>query len=168
MPFDSDRRFRLWDYNVSHKQMLLRSPRSPDVEANLDIVMWGVEYLDLATSLDGLKMASASCEEHRRAERALGKVLDSSQVFCFASRDQRFLVVAAGFKVLENELDIFVSSLEYFAGTDPARTLGTVLAHSNARETAGPDTERGAGNGDGTHLPIPSPSSTTEAPPTAT
>lgn len=135
MPFDSDRRFRLWDYNVSHKQMLLRSPKSSDSEANVDIVMWDVEYLDLTTSLDGVKMAQASCEDLGRAERALGRTPDSSQVFCFLSGDRRFIVVAAGFKVLRNDLDIFDSSLEYFAGTRPARALGTVLAHSNGQGT---------------------------------
>jgi hypothetical protein len=168
MSFDSERRFRLWDYNVSHKQMLLRSPKSPDAATNLDIVMWGVEYLDLATSLDGVRMASASREEVERAERALGRPLDSSQVFGLISGDRRFIVVAAGFKVLENDLDIFDSSLEYFAGTDPGRALGTVLAHSKGSGAGGLDTERGAGNGAGTHLPLPSPSSTTEAPPAAT
>jgi hypothetical protein len=159
MPLDSDRRFRLWDYNISHKQMLLRSPKSPDADANVDIVMWGVEYVDLATSLDGVRMASASCEELKRVEQALGKALDSSQVFCFISGDRRFIVVAAGFKVLRNDLDIFDSSLEHFAGTDPARTLGTVLAHSKGPEPGGPSP--GRGNGDAACLPLSSPSSST-------
>ena len=161
MPFVSDRRFRLWDYNVSHQQMLLRSPRSLDSDINVDIVMWGVEYLDLATSLDGVTMASASAEELARAEQALGKDLDSSHVFCFISGDRRFIVVAAGFKVLENELDIFDSSLEYFAGTDPARTLGAVLAHCKWPETGVPDRKERTGNRNAAGLRIPStPSST--------
>jgi hypothetical protein len=130
MLFVSDRRFRLWDYNVSHNQMLIRSPKSVDVGTNVDIVMWGIEYIDIITTLDGLTMAIASLEERRRAEQSLGKDLESSQALCFISGGTRFIVVAAGFKVLENDLDIFDSSLEYFAGTDPARTLGIVLAHS--------------------------------------
>jgi hypothetical protein len=130
MPFDSDRRFRLWDYNVSHNQLLIRSPKSVDLGTNVDIVMWGIEYIDVITALNGVTMATASLEERRRAEQFLGKGLESSQVLCFISGGSRFIVVAAGFKVLENDLDIFDSSLEYFAGTDPARTLGTVLAHS--------------------------------------
>jgi hypothetical protein len=156
MPLVSDRRFRVWDYNVSHKQMLLRSPRSLDIETNVDIVIWGVEYLDLATSLDGVAMVPASVEEIGRAERALGRALDASHVFCLISGDRRFLVVAAGFKVLENELDIFDSSLESFAGTDPARALGTVLAHSTWPETGIPAREQGAGNGDTAILRLPS------------
>jgi hypothetical protein len=130
MPFVSDRRFCLWDYSVSHKQMLLRSPKSPDLPMNVDIVMWGVEYLDLATTLVEVAMTAPSVEEFTRAEQVVGRDLDPSQVHCFASGERRFVVVAAGFKVLTNDLDIFDSSLEYFAGTDPARDLGMVLAHS--------------------------------------
>jgi hypothetical protein len=132
MPLSSDRRFRFWDYNVSHDQMLIRSPKSFEFKTNVDIVMWGVEYLDLPTSLDGVTMASASLEELGRAEQSLGRKLGSSQVFCFISGDSHFLVVAAGFKILENDLDIFDSSLEYFAGTDSSRELGAVIAHSSS------------------------------------
>jgi len=130
MQFSSDRSFRLWDYSVSHKQMLLRSPKSPDVAMNVDIVLWGVEYLDLATSLEGLTITSPSREEVTRAGQAMGNTVDPSQVHCFASGDRRFVVVAVGFKVLRNDLDIFESSLEYFAGTDQSRDLGEILAQT--------------------------------------
>jgi hypothetical protein len=130
MTFVSDRRFSLWDYNVSHKQMLLRSPKSPDLQKNIDIVMWGVEYIDLATSFVDVAMTTPSAKEIVRVARALKRDLDPSQVHCFVSGKRRFVVVAAGFKILTNDLDIFDSSLEYFAGTDPARDLGLVLAHS--------------------------------------
>jgi hypothetical protein len=62
MTFVSDRRFSLWDYNVSHKQMLLRSPKSPDLQKNIDIVMWGVEYIDLATSFVDVAMTTPSAK----------------------------------------------------------------------------------------------------------
>jgi hypothetical protein len=130
MQFSSDRSFRLWDYSVSHKQMLLRSPKSPEVAMNVDIVLWGVEYLDLATSLQGLTIVSPTREDVTRAAQAMGGEVDPSHVHCFASEGRRFFVVADGYKVLRNDLDIFESSLEYFAGTDPSRDLGDVLAHS--------------------------------------
>jgi hypothetical protein len=130
MSFASERHFRIWDYNVSHKQMLLRSPKSPEVQVNIDIVMWGVEHLNLATSLRGVEMAAPVDDEVAGAAEALGWVPDRSSVHCLVSGGHRFVVVAAGFKVLRNNLDIFESSLEYFAGTDPARDLGEVLAHS--------------------------------------
>jgi len=130
MQFTSDRSFRLWDFSVSHKQMLLRSPRSPEAAMNIDIVLWGVEYLDVATSLQGLTIVSPTREDVARAGQAMGGEVALSHVHCFASEGRRFVVVAAGYKVLRNDLDIFESSLEYFAGTDPSRDLGEVLAHS--------------------------------------
>lgn len=130
MHFYSDRNFRIWDFSVSHKQMLLRSPRSSEVATNLDIVLWGVEYLELATSLQGLAIISSTPEDVARASLMLGSELDPSHVRCFASEGRRFVLVAAGYKVLKNDLDIFESSLEYFAGTDASRNLGEILAHS--------------------------------------
>ncbi len=111
--FQSDRKFRLWDYKVSHNQALIRSPRKPDIATNVDIVFWGVERLDLPTNLDGLQMSKGDDDE-----------------FIIESGGQRFVVVADGCKVLENGLDIFESSLEGFASTDDERDLGNVLAHS--------------------------------------
>ena len=56
MSFVSERRFCLWDCNISHKQLLLRSPRTPEIATNIDIVLWGVEFLQLPTVLDGVAM----------------------------------------------------------------------------------------------------------------
>lgn len=111
--FSSERRFRLWDYKVSHKQLLIRSPRGADVETNVDLVFWGVERMDLATSFDGLVLSTTD-EGH----------------FQIQTDGKFFQVVASGFKVLENSLDIFDSSLEGFAATSENRDLGTLLAHS--------------------------------------
>ena len=130
MPFVSTRQFRLWDYSVSHNQMLLRSPRSPEVPTNIDVVFWGVQYLEMPTMLDGIEMGEATSDESEAMERFAGKNFKTSDVHWIVSRHERFLVVASGFKVLENDLDIFDSSLEYFAGTDSNRNLGKVLSHS--------------------------------------
>jgi hypothetical protein len=130
MSFSSERAFRLWDYNVSHNQLLLRSPRGPDVATNIDVVFWGVEYLAIASALHGIAMIPCGVEDRAKVEDALGKSCDPASLYCLQSESRRFVVYAAGFKVLENTLDIFSSSLEYFAATDSSRDLGAVLAHS--------------------------------------
>lgn len=124
------RLFRLWDYNVSHNQLLLRSPRSPDVSKNIDIVFWGVQYIGIPTALAGIEIDEATTGDMQLAEQMLGRALDSSDVRPIVSRERRYLIVASGFKVLENELDIFESSLEYFAGSDPNRNLGAFFPHN--------------------------------------
>ncbi len=130
MLFSSDRHFRIWDYNISFDQMLLRSPASPEIAMNVDVVLWGVEYLDMVTSLQGLTIVSPSDEDVTRAREAIGREIDTSHVRRFESQGRRFVVVASGFKVIRNNLDIFESSLTYFGATDPPRDLGEVLARS--------------------------------------
>lgn len=131
MIYESERNFRIWDYNISHKQMLMRSPMAPGVAENIDIFLWGVEYLDLPTGLDGLSIASATAEEATQIAQLLPSRIRLPRVFCFESNGHRFLVAAWGFKVLQNQLDIFQSSLEYFAGTDPQLDRGKVIAQSD-------------------------------------
>jgi hypothetical protein len=38
----SNRKFKLWDYDVSHRQLLLRSPKSEKFDTNLDIIFLDV------------------------------------------------------------------------------------------------------------------------------
>jgi hypothetical protein len=47
----SDRYFQLWEYQVSHGMLLLRSPRSPEHQTNLDVLFHGVEYVFRLSSL---------------------------------------------------------------------------------------------------------------------
>jgi hypothetical protein len=131
MSFSSGRRFRVWDYNVSHNQLLLRSPISPDGDThNIDVIFWGVEYLEITTVLHALTMVPPTAEDREHVQHMTGKPCDTSDLYCILSGERRFRVLALGFKVLRNQLDIFESSLEYFAGTDENRNLGEVLAHS--------------------------------------
>lgn len=130
MRFASERRFRIWDYNVSHNQMLLRSPKSPEVAKNIDIVFWGVEFVGIPTALDTVELALVEKDEKVIGEFLPVKTHEAANVYRLVSRERQYFVVAGGFKVLENELDIFDSSLEYFGGPDPARNLGEVLSHS--------------------------------------
>ena len=123
--FQSDRKFKLWDYRVSHNQALIRSPRSPDISTNVDLVFWGVEYLSVPSTFDGIAMTKAD------AMAANGFTPSSNgDVFVIETSGESFVIVAAGCKVLENGMDIFESSLEGFAATDENRDLGNVLAHS--------------------------------------
>ncbi|HEY5312920.1 MAG TPA: hypothetical protein VIK18_10395 [Pirellulales bacterium] len=130
MRFASERKFRIWDYNVSHNQLLLRSPKSPEVAKNIDIVFWGVEYIGIPAALDGIELAQVEKDDKARRELLPGESREAANVYRLASSQTQYFVVASGFKVLENELDIFDSSLEYFGAPDPARDLGEVLSHS--------------------------------------
>lgn len=108
-----DRTFKLWDYNVSHNQMLLRSPKTSTLPTNIDIVFVGVEYLELPTKIEGLTLVQPDAADRQRVV-ALGELAHGSEIFAIQARDCRHLVVAAAMRIYENDLDIFESSLEQF------------------------------------------------------
>ena len=110
----SSRTFRVWEYDVSHKQLLLRSPRDGTHSKNIDLVFVGVEYLDLPTSLHGVTIGTAVDTDVGRARDALGKPVGTNEVFVLESGRRRCLVVAASGRIEENDLDLFETSLERF------------------------------------------------------
>lgn len=131
MVFDSSREFSVWDYNVSHAQLLIRSPKSTEMSDNIDIVFWGVKYVEIPTSFVGLSLSVAGGDAIQRVKGVAGVPCEKETVFFISVADgRRFIVVSQGFKVLRNKLDIFDSTLEYFAATDTKRDLGEVMAHS--------------------------------------
>lgn len=108
----SNRTFQLWEYRVSHGSLLIRSPQGPNARTNVDLICSGVEYLAVPTLLSGVEIMSPTSEELRRLEQTLEMQLAASSVIILASSGKRFPIVAAGFKVDENELDIFASPFE--------------------------------------------------------
>ena len=60
----------------------------------------------------GVELAKPTLEELRQLEQTLGKQLTASSVVILVSAGQRFPVVAASFKVEENERDVFESAFE--------------------------------------------------------
>jgi hypothetical protein len=129
MYFTSDRTFKLWDYRVSHEQMLLRSPRTPQIETNIDVVFWGVEWIELPTVLAGVGLMAPDADEAAAITRRHKGVEDGS-LYCIASGGDRYFIAAQGFRVLQNVLDIFDSTLVNPAFDRPIEEYGVVLAHS--------------------------------------
>lgn len=109
------RDFRMWDFRVSHDQLLLRSPKTADNPRNLDVAFVGVEFVGLPTMLERLAIDDAQEADFRRADAALGVAVPRHRVFVIESGARRYIVVAAAMKVFENDLDLFESSLESFA-----------------------------------------------------
>lgn len=130
MYYLSDRSFKLWDYNVSHNQLLLRSPQSLDFDFNIDVVFWGVKYLDIKTHINGITIVPKPISEYNNTLIRINENESDLNVYMIESHDRCNLIAASGFKVLQNNLDIFDSSLYYFAGTDTSRNIGVVIAHS--------------------------------------
>jgi hypothetical protein len=103
-----DRRFQLWEYNVSHGSLLVRSPRGPKVDSNIDIVFVGVRFLSAPRHLRGLELDRGSQEDIDHVMAEVGEI-DPDKVFVLSSAGRRHLVLAAAHQVSEHQGNIFDS-----------------------------------------------------------
>ena len=111
-PSFSKRHFQLWEYKVSHGSLLIRSPKTQELETNVDLICVGVEYFEMPRHLREFAMKAASVQEIARLSDILNKQLKSSSVRIIVSEGRRFPIVAAGFKISENDSDIFQSPFD--------------------------------------------------------
>ncbi len=115
----SDRTFKIWEYQVSHGQLLIRSPKAPATNAaperttNIDLAFVGVEYMALPRVFRGLELSDPTREELKQLELLLGRPLEPENVRMLVSEGRRFSVVASSFTVSENDWDIFESPFEF-------------------------------------------------------
>lgn len=112
-PIRTDRKLRMWEYRVSHDQLLLRSPKD-GASRNLDIVFVGVQYVALPARLDGVEIGRGTEDDVLRAEQACGKPVAADRVFSVHTGGGQYMIVAASVRMFENDLDMFESSLESF------------------------------------------------------
>lgn len=101
------RRFQLWDLCVTHARLLIRSPIEEEggerPSRNLDLIVHGLEYVELPQILNGIEFVAPSREEIARVRAAIGDRLDfDNEVRVIASEGKRFLVVAWQFQELES------------------------------------------------------------------
>jgi hypothetical protein len=129
MNYQSDRHFQLWDYTVGHAQVLLRSPASRDDPFNIDVVLVGVDKLEIPTRMQGLTIVGPEPTSSRPG--------DPTGVFRLTSGDKAYAIVAAACRVTRNQLDLMESSLEYF-GPDQGGDPGEILCQSGTKPLAEP------------------------------
>ncbi|RKG79539.1 hypothetical protein D7W82_30735 [Corallococcus sp. CA049B] len=110
----SERVFRVWEFRVSHDQLLIRSARTAQHPQNLDVIFAGVDYLELPTKLGEIEITSPMVDDLRKVQAAFREGVTERDVHVIVSGGRRFVVVAAKMTVVKNDLDIFESSLESF------------------------------------------------------
>lgn len=105
--------FELWDYTVSHGQLLLRSPRNSEFSRNTDITFGGVKYSELPVNLGRVRFEEPTELDHQHIRRRFAEEYElPTRVFVLCSGEMRYFVVAAYCKVSENEMEITESSLQ--------------------------------------------------------
>lgn len=108
-----NRLFQLWAYHVSHQRLLVRSPKGPDIERNIDLKFYGVGYLNVPSNFRGVALVDATAEEVDQVRSEFGELLLRERtVYVLASTDKRFIVVAASVTVEEHDMDMWWNPFE--------------------------------------------------------
>ena len=105
------RRFQVWEYQVSHRQLLIRSPKAPSVLTNVDLIFLDVRFMQLPSGLDGIQLKNATSQEMAAIAHLIGEV-SIDEVFVLESAARHF-VVAGHLSVNENDWDIFESPFKF-------------------------------------------------------
>ena len=84
--FKSPRSFKMWRYNVSHRQLLLRSTKENDTPTRVDILFKDVTAIKLHTELLGLTILKISpAEVDSIPEELKGLISDRKTLFSIES-----------------------------------------------------------------------------------
>lgn len=108
--------YQIWEYQVSHASLLIRSPRSPrsgDLDAqveNCDLHFSGVTYMHIANLMRGLEVVTPTHDEVQEHEAFL---YDDRQLFVLKSEERRYLICARSMTYSENNWDLFESPIEF-------------------------------------------------------
>lgn len=101
----SRRRFQVWGYTVSHRELLLRSTKSKEFPTRIDVFLKGVEEIHLPTVLDGIWIEEASVEdlEQLPSQRKTMSLRNGAKVFVMKGNEFVGYVVALGVWCHEDE-----------------------------------------------------------------
>lgn len=100
----TDRKFQLWYYTVSLRQMLLRSTGNKDV-CNLDIYFADVSYVELPAVIDGIEVLETTQQDVEYIMQKTGHA--DKKITVLKSGNYKYFVVSSFMKVFENNLEFY-------------------------------------------------------------
>ncbi|MDN3584378.1 hypothetical protein [Mucilaginibacter flavus] len=111
--FKSDRYFTAFDFVLGHGQLLLRSSKDDSNKKNIDIIFFGTKYVQLFTSLWGIRIKLVEKDKGLIKYNSVGLFLNSDINFLFEieTKDEKYYIAASYLKVYENELEFNETSL---------------------------------------------------------
>ena len=99
----------VWEYRVSHRQLLLRCPKSTNSSKNLDVMFYNVRYMSLPTTLPHLEIWEPDQKDIAFAENRIGTKVSSEDIYILGSGNQRRLIVAGNAVFAESTIGLFES-----------------------------------------------------------
>ncbi len=110
--FKSERYFTIWEYTVSHGQLLLRSDKRKGYKNNIDIVFGATNYVQLFSALSGLTIRMVDKKMMTNYD-SLNRHLnhENNNLFEIESQNEKYYIAASFVKVYENDLEFYETSL---------------------------------------------------------
>lgn len=102
------RKFKLWFYQVSHSEAIIRSPKidlGKTYDTNIDIYVGAIDYIEIPTIMTELCISNATMEDVTYLTEKLGKNISTEKIIVLISEGRKYYIVASIIKILENDLD---------------------------------------------------------------
>lgn len=113
-----NRKFKLWEYWVTHSQLLLRSPgdlREPadsQGRLNIDIEFVDVDYVELPTLMWEMEILKPSPEDCQKASAAVSREVSAEHIFVIVSQGRRYMIVAGAMQISQNDLELMKTNFD--------------------------------------------------------
>ena len=109
------RTFQLWNYDVSHGHLLIRSPKRNDDAVNVDVVVFGVQFVSLPRFLRGLRIQKLEEVPSAYQEYASN---DADKAFRLESSGSNHLIIASHVDVKMHSEDMMDARFQYRPNND--------------------------------------------------
>jgi hypothetical protein len=103
--FRSSRHFQIWQYRVSHRQLLIRSVLEGDDPSRIEVLFRNVAAIKIATAFDGLVIREPSPEELSAIRQQAGPSVTVDRAFVIEALDLFGYIVASNFSTAEDNGD---------------------------------------------------------------
>lgn len=112
--FKSNRYFTVFDYLVSHGQLLIRSDKRKGCSENIDIIFFDTSFMQLFTMLSGITIRivdKSKFANYISVSKYLSE--EGSSLFEIESGEEKYYIAASFVRVFENKLEFNETSLGY-------------------------------------------------------
>lgn len=113
----ADRKFKLWFYQVSHSEAIIRSPKTDldkTYSTNIDIYLGDIYYIEMPCLLQDLVIDDATEEDCIYLSQKLGRDIPIKKIIVLVSSGKKYYIVASIIKFMENDLDYGVLPIRAF------------------------------------------------------
>lgn len=123
--YKSERYFTIWDYSVSHGQLLLRADKRKGFETNIDIIFFDTTFIQLYAFLEGIQIKILDKPvpiKYNSVKKYVGQ--NENNLFEIETKNEKFYIAASFIKIFENHLEHYESSLIVIS-----KRQGQLIAH---------------------------------------